>query len=173
MGWTYMNAHGEKNKKALMTRELERYGTVKVLKCAMVNGVYYAAYSPTKDPSRVIGIVCLTRLSDGEFGYKDMEESMGPFESKCPMSIIEMLTPTDSKYANEWRERCRAYAASHSNSVIKALNALPIGTLIAVEGKIYKKWPASHQFKTPYFADKFDCFYIPKTRIKSFTVIAQ
>ena len=40
------------------------------------------------------------------FGYKDMDETMGPVESNCPMRLLKLLTPTDNKWANEWRERC-------------------------------------------------------------------
>lgn len=41
------------------------------------------------------------------FMYKDMSEEMGPCEDFCPKRILDRLTPTDSKYANEWRARCR------------------------------------------------------------------
>lgn len=35
-----------------------------------------------------------------------MDESMGPYEDNCPKRILELLTPTDNKNANDWRERC-------------------------------------------------------------------
>lgn len=40
------------------------------------------------------------------FGYKDMCESMGPVQSECPARILNLLTETESEYANEWRQRC-------------------------------------------------------------------
>jgi hypothetical protein len=40
------------------------------------------------------------------FGYKDMCESMGPYSYNCPERILNLLTPTDSEDANEWRELC-------------------------------------------------------------------
>lgn len=40
------------------------------------------------------------------FGYKDMSESMGPCEAECPERILKQLTPTDSEWANQWREKC-------------------------------------------------------------------
>lgn len=36
---------------------------------------------------------------------------MGPCESECPESILDLLTPTDNQYAIEWRGSCREYAA--------------------------------------------------------------
>lgn len=54
----------------------------------------------------------LPRSSSFEtFRYKDMSEDSGPFEDTCPARILNRLTPTDSQYANEWRERCRARLA--------------------------------------------------------------
>ena len=35
---------------------------------------------------------------------------MGPCEAECPARILNLLTPTTSGYANEWRKRCRERA---------------------------------------------------------------
>lgn len=42
------------------------------------------------------------------WGYKDVCESMGPNELSFPYTWLNLLTPTDSKYANEWRARVKA-----------------------------------------------------------------
>ena len=42
------------------------------------------------------------------FGYKGMDESMGPCEADCPAPILDLLTATDRPHAVEWRARCRA-----------------------------------------------------------------
>lgn len=42
------------------------------------------------------------------WGYKDVCESMGPNELSFPYTWLDLLTPTDSKYANEWRARVKA-----------------------------------------------------------------
>ena len=42
------------------------------------------------------------------WGYKDVEETMGPNEISFPYTWLDLLTPTDSKYANEWRARVKA-----------------------------------------------------------------
>lgn len=41
--------------------------------------------------------------SSGEFGYKWMDESYGPYFYNYPKSYFKLLTPTDSEFANEWR----------------------------------------------------------------------
>ena len=85
----------------------------RVLKSAMVGSTYYGAVATDKpgQPTIVWAAVFLTCgkvKHDGcIWGYKDMDETVGPCESKCPASILALLTPTDSKWANEWRERCR------------------------------------------------------------------
>ena len=37
---------------------------------------------------------------------------MGPHECDCPETILDLLTPTDRPYAQQWRARCRAAAAA-------------------------------------------------------------
>ena len=92
--------------------------TNRVLKSAMVGSTYYAAVeTKTVTGERqvwaAVFLTCgKTRHDHTEWGYRDMDETMGPNESKCPASILALLTPTDSQWANEWRERCRKNLAS-------------------------------------------------------------
>jgi len=46
-------------------------------------------------------------------GYKDMEESAGPCESRAPLSILKLLSELNDpdSYAHAWRQRCRDWAA--------------------------------------------------------------
>jgi hypothetical protein len=48
-----------------------------------------------------------------------MDETCGPYEKKCPLSILNLLTPTDNEWANEWRKQCRAYNKQQQNQKIK------------------------------------------------------
>jgi hypothetical protein len=41
------------------------------------------------------------------FTYKDMDDSCGPTIAAAPAKILDRLSPTDHKYAVEWRARCR------------------------------------------------------------------
>ena len=87
-----------------------------VLKSALVKmRVYYAAVEHVVAETgarEVFAAVCLVdyNLRDREgfiFGYKDMDETVGPCECDCPQSILDLLTPTDVEYAKEWRANCR------------------------------------------------------------------
>lgn len=117
MGWTYTNK-GSKTTKEFFESEFNydkpaegRSG--KVIAFSATWRVAYMAYRvTTPEKTEVIGIVCLIhhvpRAADGyTFGYKDMTESMGPCESRCPGTILDLLTPTTEEYAIEWRKRCR------------------------------------------------------------------
>lgn len=85
-------------------------GSFKVLDCAVKGRTAYMACETIIDGVRqVFAAVCLISYSKNvyNFGYKDMDESMGPYDCHCPASILEQLTPTTNQYAVEWREKCK------------------------------------------------------------------
>ena len=105
MGWT--GCYGIKTVSE-KKRELDRQydgGSIELVKSSMVGNTYYCAYRVKKTGDIRAG-VAIHHMNKGEFCYKDMTESMGPCEDHCPESILKLLTPTDSEYAKEWRERC-------------------------------------------------------------------
>lgn len=155
MGWTSYHATHYKNGKVDRKAECDAYfmedlnrGFYDVLKSSMVGSTYYAAVKPLKkykdvntkeiidipkEEQRVFGVVFLTSVDNKDyynFAYKDMDESMGPYKYDCPKSILDLLTPTESKYANEWRKACYENLAKKKNP--NGLNKLPVGTVIKV-----------------------------------------
>lgn len=125
MGWLYMQSlDGHSGPRQYLDAQFTcQRGDVamKVLRSALVRmRTYYAALEyarVTTDERSVVGIICLVRYNPRDregyiFGYKDMEESMGPCESECPEPILDLLTPTDKQYAIEWRARCRENTAA-------------------------------------------------------------
>jgi hypothetical protein len=95
-----------------------------VLKSAFVGSTWFAAMQVNRPgvESRVVALVFLTssRMADHpfqgyvEFGYKDMDESVGPREVHCPLAIMKLLTPLQEheQYAKEWRAQVYAYHAT-------------------------------------------------------------
>ena len=65
------------------------------------------------DGSITFAAVFLTRYDDGCWGYKDMEESAGPVESRAPLSLLALLSELKDpdSYAHAWRQRCRDWAS--------------------------------------------------------------
>lgn len=130
MGWTSQKAtyyrNGTVDRKAEMDSVFKEENSVngkvryKTLKSAMVGSTYYAAIEKTNSETqerKVFAVVCLTSVNNEEycnFSYKDMDETMGPNERKCPVGILNLLTGTDNQRANEWREDCRKYHAQNN-----------------------------------------------------------
>jgi hypothetical protein len=120
MGWLYMKSlKGHSGPRQYLDAQFtyERPDLIsKVLRSALVGmRVYYAAVEQVRVATgqrEVWAVICLVRYNPRDpegyiFGYKDMEESMGPYESDCPAPILDLLTPTDREYAVQWRARCR------------------------------------------------------------------
>lgn len=125
-------------------------GHYDVLKSSMIGSVYYAAvkllqrYSKDDDGNEIIvdistneqqvfGVVFLTSTDSKDyfnFSYKDIDEASGPCYYDCPKGILDLLTPTDSEWANNWRASCRERLKQKKNP--NSLSKLPEGSVIKV-----------------------------------------
>ena len=158
MGWTSYHATHYKNGKIDRKAECDAYfleglnaGYYDVLKSSMVGSTYYAAVRPLKkyggkdengstiaidipeEEQCVTAVIFLTSTDTKDyynFSYKDMVETMGPYRYDCPKNILDLLTPTDNEYANEWRKLCRDNLAKKKDP--NNLNNLPVGAVIKV-----------------------------------------
>lgn len=109
MGWTgignYFGDTMKDRRKFIDNMINNEWKGYELIKSAMHNSTYYAA---VKHPSgHVFGLVMLTSVDNREFLYKDMDETMLPYSYDCPVTILNLLSPTDNESAIEWRERCR------------------------------------------------------------------
>ena len=125
MGWLYMQSlKGHSGPRQYLDAQFTFTRpdvSSRVLRSALVGmRVYYAAIEIVRSPAggrTVFAAVCLVNYNPRDregyiFGYKDMDESVGPNESECPAAILDLLTPTEYPYAKAWRERCRANLAA-------------------------------------------------------------
>lgn len=189
MGWTSMHVETKyKGRKEYIDRKEEcdklfnqsmvtmesnnPIGKYEVLHSSVVGNTYYAAVKKTKfatetnpEESVVFAAIVLTSTRIKEhynFSYKDMDETCGPHKYDCPNVILDMLSPTDNEYANEWRKKCREKTAEKNSPT--ALHNLPIGTKIKFiapfDMKIHNKgdeivvWKAKKGYKnTTYWID--------------------
>ena len=76
------------------------------------------SYKCDSNHSYIFAAVFLTRRDNGEWGYKAMDESMGPYEADAPRKLIKMLSPTSCEYANKWREKCLRSASLKSRKIV-------------------------------------------------------
>lgn len=120
MGWTSMRREKGQTDREFWTHELN-WGEPsdrrrEILDCATIANTFYAAVKEHGGPNdgKVWALVVrFARVprSYYNYTYKEMDETVGPFESACPDRILDLLTETDSKYALEWRARCREFNA--------------------------------------------------------------
>jgi hypothetical protein len=116
MGWTYTHKDEGESVKEFFSREFGYANDkreVSLLDCAVIR--LREAYMAFKDVNLVNGtrqvfaVVCLLDYRPKDhwnFGYKDMDESMGPCYYNCPEKILRVLSPTTNEYAIKWRKKC-------------------------------------------------------------------
>ena len=108
------------------------YPKLEVLKSSVVGSTYYGAIKSTKDGvSNVFAVICLTSIDNKEyfnFAVKDMNEFCGPYQNKCPIGILKLLSETENEWANNWRKSCYKYHNKRKDK--NSLHNLPIGTKI-------------------------------------------
>ena len=186
MGWTSYHATHYKNGKVDRKAECDAYfteglneGFYRLEKSTMIGSVYYAAVTGLKrynegkkedvpkDEQHTFGVVFLTSVDSKDyynFSYKDMDETCGPFCYDCPESILKLLSPTTSEFAQKWRDGCRKH-----RKLRKALNDLPVGSVIEFERvdgtKRYVKHAPAFQFKKPFWYNPEGHSYIPNKKI--------
>lgn len=111
MGWLF----GWDSRKSLVRHLVEGNG-IKTLKSCSVGNNLWTVQEYTTNEGEQVRFACLYLIKgppygreDGHgWGYKDVDESMGPYEISFPYTWLDLLTPTDSQYANEWRARVKA-----------------------------------------------------------------
>lgn len=112
MGWLYGRDHRPTDE--ILRENFTRDGQ-RVLASATVGRAWYAALAcrDRKNGNAIVtALVVLFDRSGGGFGYKDMDETMGPNERSCPERILALLSPldrfSDPGFAAGWRQACIA-----------------------------------------------------------------
>lgn len=63
----------------------------------------------------------LLRYSDGMWGHKPQEESMGPYTYSCPLGYLKLVPESEPGTNAEWRQGVQAY---HAKRLAKRLARL-------------------------------------------------
>lgn len=53
----------------------------------------------------------LVECEKGCWGYKDMDETCGPYESDCPLRFLDMVPQPEGQYVADFRQRVRDFHA--------------------------------------------------------------
>lgn len=120
MGWSYCPRRADETPLQFLRRKFSqthvpgKYAGHTILHDELSPSGYFAILRVTdrdNAESCVFCLVCLVDIANTSIGYKDMDESMGPYAIAPPDFIraLERLIPVPPNAdAREWRERCRA-----------------------------------------------------------------
>jgi hypothetical protein len=121
MGWLFTQGQTRKELIAHLTRteENEHAKWVTLKKYCSGNDLWTVQEVRRKDgeTSRFICLYMMKPSKDG-WGYKDVEESCGPFQHTCPVSFLDMVPepPRPEGYHN-WRAAVRNYWATRNQKL--------------------------------------------------------
>lgn len=138
MGWLY----GWDTRKELAEHLISGNG-IKTLKHCFKGNNLWAVQEVTKTDGTPVTFIALYLLRGRDkcnpktgaydshgWGYKDMDESAGPYYYNCPLSYLDMV-PDPGSYATEWRVKVREHYA-------KAKQKLELGQMIRLYGQEYQ-----------------------------------
>jgi hypothetical protein len=139
MGWLFLHECDTKaSVRDHLLRDLGRSNENaerKVLAHRTVGNHLWMAYEciPTDPAHKPIKVVVLALLAQdqGRWGYKDMDETMGPYYFDCPKAVIEAVGPTDNEHALKWRAKVDEYHAQRA-AKRTMLRAVAVGAEIVL-----------------------------------------
>lgn len=99
MGWTIYDRsladpQGECDRLCTWSRE---GSSGRVVASALVGNTYYAAVDSERAGEGRATFAAVFLIQRSPFGYKDMDESMGPCEASPPLRVLEKLTPLPAR----------------------------------------------------------------------------
>jgi len=108
MAWTSGDFEGPLSARAAVAFVFgEEYAREHLLDAARDQEVVYAAMR-SEDAREVWGLVLIIKREGKRLHIKRISEDMGPYEARCPSSILDLLTEPINDLARDWRARCRA-----------------------------------------------------------------
>jgi hypothetical protein len=119
MGWTWTS---KRQGMKIVDFFKQEFGgnNFEVLDCAVVDmtTAYIALRVPTGEVVAYVASIGYNSHDYYNFGYNDYGESSGPFKSRCPERILDLLTDFPEYWsqgskesAQRWRTRCREHIA--------------------------------------------------------------
>ncbi len=106
MGWLF----GHYERRTLIEQLINDKGLKTIKHCLVGNNLWCVHEHDGQRWACLYLLRGSPRIKDDpcNWGYEDVDETMGPYEISFPYTWLELLTPTDSQYANEWRARVKA-----------------------------------------------------------------
>lgn len=168
MGWLYKQ-HPVTDPVAYLTEQYNHDGehrTYLVLGAARVANTVYIAVKSTDKATRqsyvFAAVILISNTRKDGFGYKDMDESVGPCECACPDRIMRLLSPTadipNPGYAADWRARVAAQKTAAAELRTKRKRLMP-GAIVTLQNEVrFRDGKTATAFRMRFFQCKTPIF---------------
>lgn len=112
MGWDFTQGASKKNIIDQIIRSSGGGGHC-IAHCVRGNCLWTVFEESEGEPDTRLRQIVLFLLgaSKGDWGYKDMTESMHPYYYSCPLKYLDMVKQPTGEDSARWRENVRALAA--------------------------------------------------------------
>lgn len=111
MGWLYTQDATRADIINELTHErVNDRGVFRTLRKCFRGNTMYALHEsgPPGNLKKWICVYLLQRNGKFGWGYKDIEETMGPYYYDCPVSYLDEADPPTTETATKWRDEVRA-----------------------------------------------------------------
>ena len=137
MGWTFSRSFTKASIRAERTAPyqdaFDRGSTTTTLRSTYKGNTLWTLHETTTATGEMQRWIGCTRVSrqDGQWGYKDMSEHMGPYYFDCPLDYLDAATEPPNETASEWREQVRRH---HAQKKLQAAKKPQVGETWSVVG---------------------------------------
>lgn len=80
-----------------------------VIGCGYTFVTYAAIETVTEQGREVSCLTVLQHRTATQIGWKFVDERMGPNNTRCPLAILDLLTPTENHYSTHFRQMSRLF----------------------------------------------------------------
>jgi hypothetical protein len=136
MGWLFSK---DQSKKELVAKLTEGWGNEVSKTTALAKSVkgnqLWVVFETVKGEvqERFIALFLLASQKGYGWGYKDMDEDMGPFYYNCPLKFLKMQPLARNDSSKEWREGVKKYWQKNKDAK-KMLGKLQPGVVFKTKG---------------------------------------
>lgn len=173
MGWLFSSNWSTREE---LREHLVNGNGVKTLKSCWVGNNMWAVQEYQRDgmthPVRFVCLYLVQGKKGIEYGYKDVDETMGPYQMSCPVAYIELVEAHEKEhgyeptgYAAEWRKSVRASRAKAKRKLVDGSKIKLYGREYTVEGQYPNK-------KYRVVDENGHCYALKKSQMKDVEVLA-
>lgn len=134
MGWTFPYSTQTRADLVKYLRRPERFGEkLELVRASTSGNRHWYLIRERETGMHWIGLDLLQGVRGEGWGYKDLDESVGPCDCDVPESYLDAPHMPRDGWAKEWRERARAFHAAR-----KARPKFTAGNWVQYGGRFYQ-----------------------------------